>query len=189
MSFRCLDSLHSHPCLNNSYPLLLSCTFLSLRFFLCYFLKPDFCALVRVGTFILPVSHSGGFLVTKKMLDMFKRPTDPPEYNYLYLLPGGVFVGGYAAALQSGYNIEQVWEDVYAVSTCLAQDYICGFLKGKKPQNVLSLWELLQNSPRLNKSQLIILQMDYLFAQMLYGTFQINHLGLFLILWSFNLCP
>lgn len=50
----------------------------------------------------------GGFLVTQKMLDMFKRPTDPPEYNYLYLLPGGVFVGGYAAALQSGYNIEQV---------------------------------------------------------------------------------
>lgn len=42
------------------------------------------------------------------MLDMFKRPTDPPEHNYLYLLPGGVFVGGYAAALQSGYNIEQV---------------------------------------------------------------------------------
>lgn len=46
--------------------------------------------------------------MTKKMLDMFKRPTDPPEYNYLYLLPGGIFVGGYAAALQSGYNIEQV---------------------------------------------------------------------------------
>lgn len=46
--------------------------------------------------------------MTQKMLDMFKRPTDPPEHNYLYLLPGGVFVGGYAAALQSGYNIEQV---------------------------------------------------------------------------------
>jgi len=54
----------------------------------------------------------GGFLVTKKMLDMFKRPTDPPEHNYLYLLPGGVFIGGYAAALHSGYNIEQVREDV-----------------------------------------------------------------------------
>lgn len=46
--------------------------------------------------------------MTQKMLDMFKRPTDPPEHNYLYLLPGGLFVGGYAAALQSGYNIEQV---------------------------------------------------------------------------------
>uniref|UniRef100_A0AAX7VCZ8 proton-translocating NAD(P)(+) transhydrogenase n=1 Tax=Astatotilapia calliptera TaxID=8154 RepID=A0AAX7VCZ8_ASTCA len=59
---------------------------------------------IVISTALIP----GGFLVTKKMLDMFKRPTDPPEYNYLYLLPGGVFVGGYAAALQSGYNIEQM---------------------------------------------------------------------------------
>lgn len=55
-----------------------------------------------------PLLCPGGFLVTQRMLDMFKRPTDPPEYNYLYLLPGGVFVGGYAAALSSGYYIEQV---------------------------------------------------------------------------------
>lgn len=46
--------------------------------------------------------------MTQRMLDMFKRPTDPPEYNYLYLLPGGTFVGGYLAALYSGYNIEEV---------------------------------------------------------------------------------
>uniref|UniRef100_A0A674C8P0 proton-translocating NAD(P)(+) transhydrogenase n=1 Tax=Salmo trutta TaxID=8032 RepID=A0A674C8P0_SALTR len=54
------------------------------------------------------LSLSGGFLVTKKMLDMFKRPTDPPEYNYLYLLPTGLFVGGYGVAMQAGYNIEQM---------------------------------------------------------------------------------
>uniref|UniRef100_A0AAQ5XU16 proton-translocating NAD(P)(+) transhydrogenase n=1 Tax=Amphiprion ocellaris TaxID=80972 RepID=A0AAQ5XU16_AMPOC len=59
---------------------------------------------IVISTALIP----GGFLVTQKMLDMFKRPTDPPEHNYLYLLPGGVFVGGYAAALQSGYNIEQM---------------------------------------------------------------------------------
>lgn len=46
--------------------------------------------------------------MTQRMLDMFKRPTDPPEYNYLYLLPASTFVGGYLAALYSGYNIEQV---------------------------------------------------------------------------------
>lgn len=51
------------------------------------------------------LSLSGGFLVTKKMLDMFKRPTDPPEYNYLYLLPTGLFVGGYGVAMQAGYKI------------------------------------------------------------------------------------
>ncbi|KAF1377448.1 hypothetical protein PFLUV_G00200920 [Perca fluviatilis] len=64
--------------------------------------------LAVLAAFISSVNIAGGFLVTKKMLDMFKRPTDPPEHNYLYLLPGGVFVGGYAAALQSGYNIEQM---------------------------------------------------------------------------------
>uniref|UniRef100_A0A665VE69 NAD(P) transhydrogenase, mitochondrial n=1 Tax=Echeneis naucrates TaxID=173247 RepID=A0A665VE69_ECHNA len=64
--------------------------------------------LAVLAAFISSVNIAGGFLVTQKMLDMFKRPTDPPEYNYLFLLPGGVFVGGYAVALQSGYNIEQM---------------------------------------------------------------------------------
>ncbi|XP_071769613.1 NAD(P) transhydrogenase, mitochondrial [Centroberyx gerrardi] len=64
--------------------------------------------LAVLAAFISSVNIAGGFLVTKKMLDMFKRPTDPPEYNYLYMLPTGVFVGGYGAALQAGYNIEQM---------------------------------------------------------------------------------
>uniref|UniRef100_A0AAQ4P786 proton-translocating NAD(P)(+) transhydrogenase n=1 Tax=Gasterosteus aculeatus aculeatus TaxID=481459 RepID=A0AAQ4P786_GASAC len=64
--------------------------------------------LAVLAAFISSVNIAGGFLVTKKMLDMFRRPTDPPEHNYLYLLPGGVFLGGYGAALQSGYNIEQM---------------------------------------------------------------------------------
>uniref|UniRef100_I3MGW6 proton-translocating NAD(P)(+) transhydrogenase n=1 Tax=Ictidomys tridecemlineatus TaxID=43179 RepID=I3MGW6_ICTTR len=59
---------------------------------------------ILISTALIP----GGFLVTQRMLDMFKRPTDPPEYNYLYLLPAGTFVGGYLAALYSGYNIEQI---------------------------------------------------------------------------------
>uniref|UniRef100_A0A452TLR1 proton-translocating NAD(P)(+) transhydrogenase n=1 Tax=Ursus maritimus TaxID=29073 RepID=A0A452TLR1_URSMA len=59
---------------------------------------------ILISTALIP----GGFLVTQRMLDMFKRPTDPPEYNYVYLLPAGTFVGGYLAALYSGYNIEQI---------------------------------------------------------------------------------
>uniref|UniRef100_G1MX66 proton-translocating NAD(P)(+) transhydrogenase n=1 Tax=Meleagris gallopavo TaxID=9103 RepID=G1MX66_MELGA len=65
-------------------------------------------SLAVLSAFISSVNIAGGFLVTQRMLDMFKRPTDPPEYNYLYLLPGGVFVGGYAAALSGGYSIEQM---------------------------------------------------------------------------------
>ncbi|XP_066568241.1 NAD(P) transhydrogenase, mitochondrial isoform X2 [Amia ocellicauda] len=64
--------------------------------------------LAVLAAFISSVNIAGGFLVTQKMLDMFKRPTDPPEHNYLYLLPAATFVGGYGAALHSGYNIEQM---------------------------------------------------------------------------------
>lgn len=39
------------------------------------------------------VNIFGGFLVTQRMLDMFKRPTDPPEYNYLYGIPAAAFLG------------------------------------------------------------------------------------------------
>ena len=44
-------------------------------------------ALGAGATLISTINISGGFLVTKKMLDMFKRPDDPPEY---YSPPQGV---------------------------------------------------------------------------------------------------
>eukprot|EP00914_Ancora_sagittata_P002836 GHVO01005990.1.p1 GENE.GHVO01005990.1~~GHVO01005990.1.p1 ORF type:complete len:610 (+),score=135.60 GHVO01005990.1:114-1943(+) len=40
----------------------------------------------------------GGFLVTKRMLDMFRRPTDPNEHNYLYLIPAVAALGLYELA-------------------------------------------------------------------------------------------
>lgn len=39
------------------------------------------------------VNIFGGFLVTQRMLDMFKRPTDPPSHNYLYGIPAAAFLG------------------------------------------------------------------------------------------------
>jgi hypothetical protein len=36
---------------------------------------------------------SGGFIVTKKMLDMFKRPDDPPEHYHLYGIPVATTLG------------------------------------------------------------------------------------------------
>ncbi|CAN0035672.1 unnamed protein product [Ectocarpus fasciculatus] len=53
---------------------------------------------------ISTVNISGGFLVTKKMLDMFKRPDDPPEYYQMYLLPAGTLLGGYAVTKAAGYQ-------------------------------------------------------------------------------------
>ncbi len=60
---------------------------------------------------------------------MFKRPTDPPEYNYLYALPGAAFVGGYGASVAAGYSIEQVTRHRFCHST-----HICshkGIFKGR----------------------------------------------------------
>ncbi len=48
------------------------------------------------------VNVSGGFVITKRMLDMFRRPTDPPEYPWLYAIPGVLFGGGYIAAMSTG---------------------------------------------------------------------------------------
>lgn len=42
--------------------------------------------------------------VTTKMLDMFKRPDDPPEYYEKYLLPAGALLGGYAVGKAAGYH-------------------------------------------------------------------------------------
>lgn len=36
------------------------------------------------------------------MLDMFKRPTDPPEFNYLYSAAGAVMVAALYAAHKAG---------------------------------------------------------------------------------------
>ena len=36
------------------------------------------------------VNLTGGTIVTKKMLDMFRRKDDAPEFNEYYLLPGAV---------------------------------------------------------------------------------------------------
>ncbi|KAF4071762.1 hypothetical protein AMELA_G00266520 [Ameiurus melas] len=65
-------------------------------------------SLALLAAFVSSINIAGGFLITQRMLDMFKRPTDPPEYNYLYTLPGAVFIGGYGAAHYTGYNIEQM---------------------------------------------------------------------------------
>ncbi|KIP12232.1 hypothetical protein PHLGIDRAFT_21067 [Phlebiopsis gigantea 11061_1 CR5-6] len=48
------------------------------------------------------VNVAGGFVITKRMLDMFKRATDPPEYSYLYAIPAVVFTGGFLAAASTG---------------------------------------------------------------------------------------
>ncbi|KAG0729165.1 NAD(P) transhydrogenase, mitochondrial [Chionoecetes opilio] len=60
-------------------------------------------SLAATAAFISFINIFGGFLVTQRMLDMFKRPTDPPEYTYLYGIPAAAFLGGYAVTAANGY--------------------------------------------------------------------------------------
>lgn len=48
------------------------------------------------------INLAGGTIVTKKMLDMFRRKDDAPEYNEYYLLPGIAAVAGSGALFATG---------------------------------------------------------------------------------------
>lgn len=59
-------------------------------------------ALGAAATTLSTVNIVGGFIVTTKMLDMFKRPTDPPEYYHLYGIPAAATMGAYTIGTMSG---------------------------------------------------------------------------------------
>ena len=74
-------------------------------------------ALASLAVLISSVNIAGGFVVTKRMLDMFKRKTDPEEHNYLYGIPAAVSVGSVLAAYKMG--IMSVYQMGYlAASLC-----------------------------------------------------------------------
>lgn len=74
-------------------------------------------ALAATAAFISSINIGGGFLVTKRMLDMFRRPEDPPEYNYLYGIPAVSFIAGYGLA--TTYDLPDVHQMAYlAASLC-----------------------------------------------------------------------
>jgi len=60
-------------------------------------------SLAAAAAFISFINIFGGFIVTQRMLDMFKRSTDPPEHMYLYGIPASAFLGGYGYAAAVGY--------------------------------------------------------------------------------------
>jgi NAD(P) transhydrogenase len=63
------------------------------------------------------INIGGGFTITQRMLDMFKRPGDLPEYNGLYTLPAVAAVGAYA--LGNYYGFVQIQSAAYLAASCL----------------------------------------------------------------------
>ncbi|GFN92167.1 NAD(P) transhydrogenase, mitochondrial [Plakobranchus ocellatus] len=75
-------------------------------------------SLAALAAFISSINIGGGFVVTKRMLDMFKRPTDPPEYTYLYSIPAGTFLAGYGYCASAGTYPEIHQMAYLAASLC-----------------------------------------------------------------------
>ena len=59
--------------------------------------------LAAAAVFASSVNIAGGFLITNRMLDMFRRPTDPPVYGSLMAVPGAAAVGTYALVAAGGH--------------------------------------------------------------------------------------
>lgn len=59
-------------------------------------------SLAAAAVCLSAVNLAGGTIVTKKMLDMFKRPTDPPEFNHYYVAPGAAAMVGSTALYATG---------------------------------------------------------------------------------------
>mmetsp|Transcript_29336 Transcript_29336/g.45621 ORF Transcript_29336/g.45621 Transcript_29336/m.45621 type:complete len:1123 (+) Transcript_29336:90-3458(+) len=76
-----------------------------------------------LATVLSFVNISGGFLVSGKMLDLFRRPTDPKEFFELYGIPASILVGGLgtSAAMHIG-NLGNVAGSVSIASAicCIA---------------------------------------------------------------------
>jgi len=58
--------------------------------------------LAAVSVLLANVNIFGGFVITKRMLDMFKRANDAPEHLHLYAIPGIAFGAAFVAAAMSG---------------------------------------------------------------------------------------
>jgi len=68
----------------------------------------DVCPTAKaLGAFSMAISVvniGGGFLVTRRMLDMFRRPTDPPDYTWMYGFPAAAFIGGASYGKMVGFQ-------------------------------------------------------------------------------------
>lgn len=58
--------------------------------------------LANVAVTASAINIVGGFLITQRMLDMFRRSSDPNEHNYLYAIPAAAMLSGFAYGHMQG---------------------------------------------------------------------------------------
>ena len=76
-------------------------------------------SLAALAVVLSAVNLAGGTIVTKKMLDMFKRPDDPPEFNNYYLAPGAVAMAGSGALILAGATTPATLAPILGMYVCI----------------------------------------------------------------------
>lgn len=71
--------------------------------------------LAAAAVFMATINIFGGFSITQRMLEMFRRPNDPPEFSHLYGIPGILFTVGYLASAMAG--LSEVHQMAYLASS------------------------------------------------------------------------
>lgn len=89
--------------------------------------------LAASAVFASTINITGGFVVSKRMLDMFKRPSDPKEYNFLYGLPAAAGIGSLLAAHAAGVP------NIYAAGYLFSSLCCIGGISGLASQNTARL--------------------------------------------------
>lgn len=72
-----------------------------------------------IATTLSFVNIAGGFLVSAKMLDLFKRPTDPDEFFEFYAVPATAVIGGVAAAGLLGIGDLSIMSGSVAIASAI----------------------------------------------------------------------
>lgn len=101
-------------------------------------------SMAALATLVSAVNIGGGFLVTQRMLNMFKRPTDAPEHNYLFTIPAAALLGTYGySLLQYGpiMDFSDVNTAAYLASSlcCIAAITALASQKTSRLGNILGL--------------------------------------------------
>ncbi|KAJ3072326.1 hypothetical protein HDU99_002217 [Rhizoclosmatium hyalinum] len=81
--------------------------------------------LAALSVLLANINVFGGFVISQRMLDMFKREGDPPEYSYLYLAPAAVFGFGFLSNLGAA-DVSGLVQAGYLASTLLCMASLTG---------------------------------------------------------------
>jgi NAD(P) transhydrogenase len=81
-------------------------------------------ALAAASVLVSAINITGGFVVTQRMLDMFRRKDDPIEHNHLYAIPGVTAISALLAA--SAMGVPNIYQCGYLFSSLCCIGGIAG---------------------------------------------------------------